>query len=240
MDRDRALSVGADRLSHLAGQGWSESPGCEQRTGLRRLSDLALTARSLIATAALEQLNRGVALISSGAQLHFANRVARAICREADGLRLVGGRLVASAPSDAARFAMALRRASRGGPAESLRLSRPSARRELAVLITPVSLSPAYTCAGPSEGGAVVWIGDPERADPPPRRRLMESYGLTLAEAGLLQLLLRGCDLADSSRRLGVSIQTARTHLRSVLAKTGTHRQSELMRLSLHEVGCLI
>ena len=42
---------------------------------------------------------------------------------------------------------------------------------------------------------------------------------------------LRGLDINAAARDLGVARVTARNHLRSILQKTGAHRQSELVRL---------
>ncbi len=212
----------------------------EQRGSARRLFDRQLMAQAQIAslaTAALEQLGRGVVLVGKAGQVYHANRLAREICAAGDGLALCEGRLTGTQSPDAARLAAALRRAQYGGATELLRLARPSGRRPLSVLVTAMGPTRGIAAQPQRDGGAVVWICMPERIDAPACSRLMQSYGLTAAEAGLLHLLLSGCDLAGSSRQLGISVTTARTHLRSVLAKTGTHRQSELVRLSLHEVG---
>jgi DNA-binding CsgD family transcriptional regulator len=47
-------------------------------------------------------------------------------------------------------------------------------------------------------------------------------YGLTEAEARLTSGLLRGERLEDYAARTGISMNTARTHLKSVFAKTDT------------------
>lgn len=54
-------------------------------------------------------------------------------------------------------------------------------------------------------------------------------YQLTPAEARLAALLAGGAELKDIAGTLGVSLNTARSQLRSVFAKTGTRRQSELI-----------
>jgi DNA-binding CsgD family transcriptional regulator len=57
-------------------------------------------------------------------------------------------------------------------------------------------------------------------------------YGLTKAERRLLEMLASGMTILDAGEALDVSANTARTHLRSLFAKTGTHRQAELVRLA--------
>jgi DNA-binding CsgD family transcriptional regulator len=57
-------------------------------------------------------------------------------------------------------------------------------------------------------------------------------YGLTRAERRLLEMLASGMTILEAGEALDVSANTARTHLRSLFAKTGTHRQAELIRLA--------
>ena len=57
-------------------------------------------------------------------------------------------------------------------------------------------------------------------------------YGITRAERRLLEMLAEGMTVFEACQSLGVSANTAKTHLRGLFAKTGTRRQSELMRLA--------
>jgi DNA-binding CsgD family transcriptional regulator len=202
----------------------------------RRRADSQLFEAAAAATAALEQLSQGVALIDRACHVSYANSLANAICRETDGLSLRAGELVATAKPDCARLSIALKRAVGGGQGASLRLERPSHRRPLSLLITPLQLP--VGCA--TAQAAMVVINDPERSAAPPRERLMQAYGLTAAEAGVAQLLLRGNDIAAVAARLTISLETARTHLRRLLVKTGTHRQSDLILVLIREVGAVV
>ncbi|HWG59212.1 MAG TPA: helix-turn-helix transcriptional regulator, partial [Candidatus Acidoferrales bacterium] len=62
---------------------------------------------------------------------------------------------------------------------------------------------------------------------------LTRQYGLTKHEASLADLLLQGSDLREAAEKLGVSMNTVRTHLRLIFEKTDTHRQAELVRVLL-------
>ena len=84
---------------------------------------------------------------------------------------------------------------------------------------------------------ALVLIHDSDRYAVPSKQRLREAYGLTAAEAGVAQLLLRGAGMPEISAELRISVETARTHLRRVLGKTGVHRQADLILLLLREAG---
>jgi DNA-binding CsgD family transcriptional regulator len=214
-------------------------PGArEQRTvGVsRRRADSRLFAAAAAATAAFEQLNQGIALIDKGCRVSFANAVAKAICRETDGVSLRGDELVATGKPDATRLNFALKRAVNAGEGTSLRLERPSQKRPLSILIQPLPLPSGYLSAP----AALVLINDPDRSAAPPRERLVQAYGLTSAEAGVARLLLRGNSNAVVAERLNISLETARTHVRRLLAKTGTHRQSDLILVLLQEVGAIV
>lgn len=68
----------------------------------------------------------------------------------------------------------------------------------------------------------------------PVQNRLADArshFGLTPAEARLAVELTSGCSLADCAQRLGVTYETARSYLRVIFSKTGTHRQGELVAL---------
>jgi DNA-binding CsgD family transcriptional regulator len=57
--------------------------------------------------------------------------------------------------------------------------------------------------------------------------------GLTAAEGRLVSQLADGADLAEAAEQLGISVHTARSQVKSVFAKTDTHRQVELVSLAV-------
>jgi DNA-binding CsgD family transcriptional regulator len=74
-------------------------------------------------------------------------------------------------------------------------------------------------------------IGDPDTAVDLDDKLLTECYDLSPAEAKLAVALLRGQTPNDYAQLRGISHNTVKTQLKQVLAKTGTHRQSELIQL---------
>ena len=54
-------------------------------------------------------------------------------------------------------------------------------------------------------------------------------FGLSPAEARLVVLLFAGASLRSCAKALGIKYETARSYLKSVFQKTGTHRQAELV-----------
>lgn len=62
---------------------------------------------------------------------------------------------------------------------------------------------------------------------------LAKTFGLTPSEAKLACIIARGAGPEIAAQELKISRETARNQLKSVFAKTGTHRQSELVALLL-------
>jgi DNA-binding CsgD family transcriptional regulator len=62
---------------------------------------------------------------------------------------------------------------------------------------------------------------------------VQEAFGLTAAEVEIVRGVTLGLPLRDIAGARGRSVETVRTQVRSVLAKTETHSQSELVRVVL-------
>jgi DNA-binding CsgD family transcriptional regulator len=70
----------------------------------------------------------------------------------------------------------------------------------------------------------------------PPAAILAKTFRLTPAEAKLACVIACGASPEIAARELKISRETARNQLKSVFAKTDTHRQSELVALLLQVV----
>jgi DNA-binding CsgD family transcriptional regulator/PAS domain-containing protein len=60
---------------------------------------------------------------------------------------------------------------------------------------------------------------------------LIKAYGLSPAEARLASRVASGISLEDIADELAIALATVRTQIKAVFAKTGTHRQGELVAL---------
>jgi DNA-binding CsgD family transcriptional regulator len=78
---------------------------------------------------------------------------------------------------------------------------------------------------------ALVAISDPAERPIIPSKLLKELFGLTRAEATLASALACGQSVSDYAEAARISEETARSHVKKILAKTGTNRQSELVAL---------
>ncbi|MBZ9711123.1 hypothetical protein LB543_30970 [Mesorhizobium sp. ESP7-2] len=80
-------------------------------------------------------------------------------------------------------------------------------------------------------GDFLLCFTDLVRERAPSERLLGQTFQLTAAEARLASSLSSGDGIDAASARLAIGRETARTQLRAILAKTGTHRQAELTAL---------
>jgi DNA-binding CsgD family transcriptional regulator len=188
---------------------------------------------------AFDWIGCGCALVDAGGRVVRLNEAARAHLGR--GLMLSHGQLVASDRGGNDAFRDLLARVLGLGAAQgelprggAVALTRPEGR--------PLVLH-ARACREPSggaiePGGALIVILDPDAEQAPSAETVRQVFGLTCAEARLAVLLVRGLELKDIAALNGVAEATIRSQLKSVLAKTGTHRQSQLVAL-LSRLACL-
>ena len=196
-----------------------------------RLSRLQRTHVSL--AEGLEQLHHGVVVVDRRGHVRFANRKARAIVAERDGLTISVDGLTASAREDRLTLRSLLSDAVRTSAGEGLGsggamiAARPSLKRPFHLVVAPLSLAPETT----SPGLATVLISDPEAPAgtiPEAAKRL---YGFSPTEARVVQALVATGSVDRSADELCISRETARWHLKRIYRKTGTDSQSSLVRL---------
>jgi DNA-binding CsgD family transcriptional regulator len=190
------------------------------------------------AASALDQLANGIALLDHGGRVRFLNKMCEAIVREAGGLSMCDGLLAAKLPHQDALLNAAIRSAIDDKRGTTVQVSRTAGRSALTLLLSPLNLDSAWFGMRPP--GAIVVVSDPERGCLPPAQRLIQAYRLTKAEASVALALLAGHEIATVADRLHITYETARTHLRRIFSKTGTRRQSELVRKLQREVCAIL
>src|SRR5262249_8445356 len=184
---------------------------------------------------AIDRFPTGVTLLDARGNLLLANRGARRIFAQNDGLALDGTAVRAAAVSDETALRRALARSVEAAVAgrliESavLSVSRHSGRRPYAVMVGP--LRPHVGDPTAADAVVVLYVADLEQGVLRRREVLRELYGLTEAETQLVELLCQGSSLDEAAGARGVTMNTARSQLKQVFAKTQTSRQSELVRL---------
>ena len=98
--------------------------------------------------------------------------------------------------------------------------------------VLPLSLSPGIGWSAPTPRLAVFLI-DSRKTYVIDEQLLQSSFGLTLAEANVLRLLAEGVPIGRVATARGSTIGTVRTQISTIMSKTGTHRQADLIRLAL-------
>jgi len=255
IDVDHCAVIVAEREPHvLSGLSSTESRcrGALDRRDLELLDALAphvqralqlhrrivsAEASALALTDAVDRLPHGVIWLDSQAWVCGTNRVADALLAERDGLVLDGRELRATNARSTNTLRALVRQWARTARGEALDaggrllIERSSGRLPLHLVAAP-RFGPAAGRA--LQASVMVLVTDPGRMPLPTADDLRMLFGLTPAEAALAVALAQGRTLAHASERLGVRVETARTRLKDIFAKTNTHRQAELVRLLIH------
>jgi DNA-binding CsgD family transcriptional regulator len=179
----------------------------------------------------LDGLAVGVILAAGDGRVLFANRVAEAALGR--GLDAPQQRLRAMTPALTQALHRRIREAADTGAGAGQKaggaLSLPCrSGGTVSLLICPFPIA-AGSVVGPTVPAALIFMGGSEGTTVRPSD-LRQIYGLTGAEAKLAGALLAGTKLRDYAAVSGISIETAKTQLRQVFAKTGQRRQADLIR----------
>lgn len=113
----------------------------------------------------------------------------------------------------------------RAGPARPGWLRLPGAE-SVQLLVTPVKAEARFNLIHQQPLALVALLDGRPRA-----QLLTELFQFTPAENRLAELIVRGQSPEECARCLGISINTVRSQLRALFAKTGTQKQAELVGL---------
>ncbi len=176
----------------------------------------------------LDQISHAVVVTDCESRIYFANRVARSFFRKADGL-LTRNHKLQSLLNDRA-LAAQIRVAVTEGKVGALSIPRPSKKPPFNLIVSPLTSGAAHfnVLQRPS---ALIQIANPDHQPLPMTELLASLYKLTPAESRLALRLFEGVTPAEYAEETKISITTVRTQIRSVLDKTHTRRQSELIKL---------
>ncbi|MBO1907602.1 helix-turn-helix transcriptional regulator [Microvirga sp. 3-52] len=105
---------------------------------------------------------------------------------------------------------------------------RRGARRPVVVRILSVNGAASYPFLGARK---LLLFTDLEVRSRPHQADLARIFGLTTAESRLAADIASGYSVDEVAERLGITRETARNQLKTVLSKTDTHRQGELVGL---------
>lgn len=122
--------------------------------------------------------------------------------------------------------------AEKGARGGSVPVPRRYSPRPLLVKIMPIAQSSEFWLNS-AQPCAILFISDPEPLAGEVADEVMGAYGLTPSERRLLSELIAGRSLREAADSLNITRATSRNRLARIMAKTDTHRQSELIQLIL-------
>jgi|SRR5882672_9438741 len=209
----------------------------ENRWRLRQASDLAM-----VMTGIVDRHPHLSILVDADGRVVHCNRSATALSVPSAGLCIEGGLLAAANPVDRTALREAIRDVA-GAAARDARdrtravtLSVPGAQRPTVVSI--YAAGKVFQVETGAVGELVlVTARNPLVEHANHKCSFVKQFGLSPAQARVSAMIISGHSLVDAARRLHVSENTARSHLKQIFQKTNTHGQMELVHL--HTRSCV-
>ena len=188
---------------------------------------------------AFDHMHLGVIVVSSLGAVVCSNLSAQRILDQDDGLHLNAAHGLASqhAPTQA-QLAYALKASSYTGDTEpdshgGALVSVPRKSGEAPYLVEFTPLSDQASGAGEEFRGAMAFLIDPSDATRFSTRGLKALYNLTEAESEICGLIVDGLTNQEIAVARHVSSETVKSHVHTLLKKTGTANRSALVRLAV-------
>lgn len=204
----------------------------------KKLSDSHLHDR--IAPGLFDNVPIGIVIVDLEATIHFVNAAARSLADKSTGVRLDGERIELNSRAHNAELRRAIEACITKTGEQSARTTGEvmvvdSEHRRLAIRVNPLANHRKQTgyASVVDRDLAIVFITDPAVPQEAPSELLMRLFGLSQAEARLLECLVAGKSVKQAAGACGITGDTARSYLKSIFQKTDTHRQTDLMRLVL-------
>jgi DNA-binding CsgD family transcriptional regulator len=199
-----------------------------------KVRELAMQGRAdaSMSSAALDALPRAVVIVDPRTTIRYLNRAAGALLEQADDVLVRAGRLTLSNPQLARQLAQRVKSACLPTPAtDPVPLYTVDSNGRPSVELHIVPLNPALAAGVASAYPmAMILLRRPfRRANRP--GKTVRPYSLSQAEIGVAAAIAEGLTPAECAARSGVKISTVRSQIRSIMAKTGTRRLSEIATL---------
>lgn len=182
---------------------------------------------------ALDRLATAVIVVDADARVLHMNQAGGTLMAERDGFAVDASHICRGAVAQETQALHAAIHAQAGADHDAeavtaVSLTRPSLRHPLLVVVAPLGPDPAG-----GTGSVALFVADPARPPLLDVEVIGQLYGLTAAESRLACALASGHDMADAAASLNITMESARTYLKRIFAKTNTRRQAELVRLIL-------
>lgn len=193
--------------------------------------------------AALQQTISGMSVgrihLAPDSRILTTSPPAAAMLAERDGLQDSGGHLVLASATATRRLRALVRHnalasidASVAAEIRALRVERPSGKESYNILVRPLGHphAPGREPSFSIRPTATVQVVDPAGSYMKRAPALMQLFGLTAAEADVALALASGRTVDAIAALRETSVETVRSQLRTIFAKTGSNRQTALVR----------
>ncbi len=182
-----------------------------------------------------ECFGRPMAIVDDQCRIVHLNPAARRLLDAGDPACRIDGRIVLRRDDDDKRLRLAVLRSGlpSAGVTDARRIvncRRSSDGSIVTVLVMTVGPEMADHGFGERISAVLVFV-DPFAARSIDAELVSRSFHLTASEARVAIQLAQGLRLDSIARNNGVAVATVRTQLKSLFSKTGTNRQSDLVRL---------
>lgn len=183
-----------------------------------------------------------IILDQHGFVLH-QNKIAEETIARKDGLSITRGKVHALVEHDNKELqkllndALGVKDREQPNIVEAISISRPQEDCPLGVLIRTMTAD--SWVKGDRKASVAILFRDPLCSLETSHSAMRRLFGFTPAEAGLAMFLTGGQTLEEAAAELNVSMNTVRTHLKSMFLKTGTTRQTDLVRMILGSVATI-
>ncbi|MGB6537831.1 MAG: helix-turn-helix transcriptional regulator [Xanthobacteraceae bacterium] len=199
----------------------------------RRCQDELATVKAL-----LDSVPVGMMVVDDD-EVKVANSAARMLLDEGNAMRVHNGRL-----SGATRYAdTELRDAvheALNGEDRPIGIALPIDHAEpVRAVVRKLHPKSARMLGTPGDAVAL-YVTDPRKPVETPNEILQRLFGLTPREAVVLRILVEGQDLPGVAARLGISVETVRSHVKHIMERTATSRQAELVRKVLSSPAWIV
>jgi DNA-binding CsgD family transcriptional regulator len=178
-----------------------------------------------------DRLSVGIVVLDRSAEVVFANAAAKAMSDNGGSLRVNGG-VKSRFPFHDRHLGELVRAVIGGASARAMSIPSSDSGGSVMVLAAPVpGAGKRQAVRDLRSAAAMLVICDPDRFAKVPAAWMMDAYGLTSREARVALTFVSSATIPDTARRLKITPNTVKTHLKRIYDKTGTKRQTELTRL---------
>ena len=181
----------------------------------------------------LDHHPRAVLLVDESRRVVYDNYAARTLLQRRCGVAVTDGRLCVANPASRAAFEQLLLDLTHGPAARGD--ERPNGRGLRLVSGDQCCLLVMHGVAGSGETGRERWVLveiTAERQQPERSAALLaDLFGATRREVSVAAALIRGDGVEGAAKALGITIETVRSHSKSLFRKCDVHSRADLLAL---------